>query len=181
MNPRIRVWKRLVRWTILVLVALDLVLVFVNWRSTAAQPETLKQERADLEIRHRLLKADVERATTIRSELSKVQGDSAEFYAKELRETSSGYSSIVGDLNEISRRSGLHATGVNFRQREGGARGVVEVLVTASVEGDYPSLVSFINGLEGSNNFYVLDNLQLASSTGGSLRLNLQMRTYFRS
>ena len=181
MTIRIRGWKNLVRWTILVVLVLDLVLIFLNWRSSSAEPQSLSQERSRLEIQHRLLKADVERATAIRSDLAKVQGESAEFFAQKLRETSSGYSSVVGDLGEISKRSGLNATSVTFRQRDVGTRGVVEVVVTASVEGDYPSLVSFINGLERSDSFYVLDNLQLASSTSGSLKLNLQLRTYFRS
>jgi hypothetical protein len=49
------------------------------------------------------------------------------------------------------------------------------------VNGDYPSVVRFINGLERSNNFYVLDGLQLAESTAGNVKLNLRLRTYFRS
>jgi len=53
--------------------------------------------------------------------------------------------------------------------------------VAAAVEGDYANVINFINGLERSNNFYVLDGLSLASSTAGNLRLNLQLRTYFRS
>mgnify|MGYP001608520988 FL=1 len=59
-------------------------------------------------------------------------------------------------------------------------RGVTEVTVSATVEGDYVSVVRFINGLERSDNFYLLDSLGLASSTGGSIKLNLQLRTYFR-
>jgi hypothetical protein len=47
-------------------------------------------------------------------------------------------------------------------------------------------VVRFINGLEHSGNFYVLDGLALAGSGSGSvgdmrLKLNLQLRTYFRS
>ncbi len=181
MTVHIRGWKHLVRGTILFVLLLDFVLIFLNWRSSSAQPESLREERARLELQHRLLKADVERATAIRSELARVQGASAEFFAKELREASTGYSSVSGDLNDISKSSGLRATAVTFRQRDVGTRGVVEIVVTATVEGDYPSLVGFINGLERSGNFYVLDSLQLASSTGGSLKLNLQLRTYFRS
>ena len=181
MTVRIRGWKHVVRWTIVVVLGLDLALIYINWRSSDSEPESLKQERSRLELQHRLFRADVERATAIRSELAKVQGDSADFFAKELRETSTGYSSVVSDLGEISKRSGLSATAITFRQRDVGARGVVEVVVAATVEGDYPSLVSFINGLERSDNFYVLDSLQLASSTGGRLKLNLQLRTYFRS
>ena len=54
--------------------------------------------------------------------------------------------------------------------------------MSATVEGAYPGLVKFINGLERSQNFYLLDSLALASGMGGTgVRLNLQLRTYFRS
>jgi hypothetical protein len=54
--------------------------------------------------------------------------------------------------------------------------------ILAVVDGDYPSVVRFINDLEHSDTFYVLDGLSLASSgSGGQLKLNLQLRTYFRT
>ena len=58
---------------------------------------------------------------------------------------------------------------------------MVEIEISTVVDGDYASLVRFINGLEHSNNFYVLDNLALAAGSAGVLKLNLQLRTYFRS
>ncbi len=54
--------------------------------------------------------------------------------------------------------------------------------MTAAVEGDYNGLIKLINGLERSNNFYVLENLALsAGSSGNNLKLSLSLRTYFRS
>jgi len=88
---------------------------------------------------------------------------------------------FVADLSDISNRAGIHTGGVTFKQRELEKRGVTEVEVTTAVEGEYPNLVRFINGLERSKNFYLLDSLTLASSAGGSIRLNLQLRTYLRS
>ena len=62
------------------------------------------------------------------------------------------------------------------------ARGLMELEISTAVEGDYDSLVQFLNKLEHSDNFYVLDGLSLNSTTGGGkLRLNLQLRTYFRT
>lgn len=57
----------------------------------------------------------------------------------------------------------------------------MQVDIATSVEGDYDSLIQFLNKLEHSDNFYVLDSLTLASSSAGKLRLNLQLRTYFRT
>jgi len=60
-------------------------------------------------------------------------------------------------------------------------RGDIHLHQSAGVEGDYEGLIQFLNKLEHSENFYVLDSLALASSTAGKLRLNVQLRTYFRT
>jgi len=50
-----------------------------------------------------------------------------------------------------------------------------------SIEGSYPSVVQFLDGLEHSHSFYVLDGLSLSSSRQSTLKLSLQLRTFFRS
>jgi hypothetical protein len=60
---------------------------------------------------------------------------------------------------------------------------LTEVDVTATVNGDYPSVVRFINGLQRSEKFYILDDLTLASAAqnpAAPLRVNLHLKTYFR-
>jgi hypothetical protein len=88
---------------------------------------------------------------------------------------------LIADLGEIAGHSGVQTAGVTFKQKDLRDRGVTEIFITASVEGDYPGLVHFINGLERSRYFYLLDDLTLASESAGSVRLNLVLRTYFRS
>jgi Tfp pilus assembly protein PilO len=180
MTRNLKVRKSWIRWALTLVLALDAVLLMVNWR-TAAAPHAPQNELVRLQTQHKLLDADVRRAQKIRELLPAVQKQSDEFFRQQLRETSSGYSSIEADLGAIARDAGLHTGAITFRQKEVANRSVTEIEVVAVVEGDYPSLVKFINGLERSQNFYVLDSLSLASSTGGSLRLNLQLRTYFRS
>ncbi len=54
------------------------------------------------------------------------------------------------------------------------------VTVLDSVDGDYPAIIQFINGLERSKYFYLLNNLQLDTASAGDIRLHLELRTYFR-
>ncbi len=170
----------LIRWGLGVILALDVGLVIVNLRGPAS-PQQLRAENKRLHAQVSLLEADVKRGKSIQQDMDKVQGDCDRFFAEELRPASSGYSSIEADLGAIARKAGLRTDVVTFRQRDISGRGVVEIEVAAAVEGDYTNVVNFINGLERSNNFYLLDSLSLASSTAGNLRLNLQLRTYFRS
>jgi Tfp pilus assembly protein PilO len=74
---------------------------------------------------------------------------------------------------------------ITARQKEIANRGVAEVSIEATVTGDYSSVVRFVNGLQRSQRFYVLDGLALATDTQnqaaqGPIRVALHLRTYFR-
>jgi Tfp pilus assembly protein PilO len=177
--------KAVIQWAIGALLVIDLVLAGLNWRLTSA-PRTPRTELALLRRQHALLAADVARAEQIRKNMPATDHECDTFFTQNLRPAGSGYSSLVSDLGAVAHDAGLSTENITFRQHTADKRGVVEVEIGASVDGDYPSVVRFINGLEHSGNFYVLDGLALAGSGSGSvgdmkLKLNLQLRTYFRS
>lgn len=180
MSRRVRRRKTIVRWILGIILALDVALLGVNWEAMRS-PHAPRNQLALLRQQASLMELDVRRVDAIRAHLPNVERQCADFFTSELRPATTGYSAVVGDLGALARQAGLRTNSVTFRESTPDARGVVEVQVVTTVEGDYLNVVSFINGLEHSKNFYVLDGLQLASSVGGSLRLNLQLRTYFRS
>jgi len=173
-------WKQWVRAALVVVLAADALLLYANWSSTDAGSKAVAAQLAPLRMEEQLQGADVKRVAAIRGRLSEVQRNADKFYGDEFLTAGTGYSTIVGDLNKISKASELRTTNVAFKERPLETRGVTEITVSTTVEGDYVSVVRFINGLERSDNFYLLDSLTLASSTGGNIKLNLQLRTYFR-
>ncbi len=180
MNRKWQRRKKLIQWALAVVLGADAVLVVVNWRP-GQTPEEQRRELAARQRVHDLLAADAKRLEGIRERLPDAQSQGDKFFSEEFREASSGYSAVVADLGNIAKKAALATGALSFRQREVANRGMVEVEVAGTIEGDYAGLVRFINGLERSENFYLLDNLTLASSAGGKLKLNLQLRTYFRS
>jgi Tfp pilus assembly protein PilO len=174
-------WKKWVRWGLAVVLAVDVLLLIAAWRASKGGQQAQAKQRDLLTQQYTPLNADVARARAISEKLPRVQGDCDNFIRNNLREASGGYSVVLADLGQIAEKAGLRAPNTSFRQEQRGPRGIVEVRITAAVEGDYSSLVRFINGLERSPNFYLLNSLTLASSTGGVIRLNLELRTYFRS
>jgi len=177
-------WSEWKKWTGIVLIALlavDVGLGVFLWRASQAGPEKMAVERDRLTLLSKQLKADVERCEEIRSSMATAGIDADSFYRQTFLDRATGYSSIETDLNSIASSAGLRASGVTFKEKEIEDRGVTEVSMTTSVEGDYASIIKFINGLERSKNFYLLNSLHLASETQGGIKLDLQMRTYFRS
>lgn len=172
--------KNLIRWTIGAILIVDLILVGLIWRM-AASPQSPKDGLVLLRRQHALLAADTARAEKIRGQLPEISRQGDTFFKQNLRPMGSGYSSLISDLGALAKDSGLQSENYSFHQHEPDKRGVVQLDIGTVVNGDYSSVVRFINSLERSDNFYVLDGLSLAASTSGELRLNLQLRTFFRT
>jgi len=172
--------QKLIRWFLGAVLVADLALAAVNWQIAAA-PRDPEDELRLLRQQSALLAADVARAQNIRAELPEVERNSGVFFQEQIAPSQSGYSALIENLGEMAGAAGVRTGNVTFRQGSPDKRGVIEVEIGASVNGEYPNIVRFINGLEHSDTFYVLDSLTLAADTGGGLGLNLRLRTYFRT
>lgn len=177
-----QVRKRIILGTLGVVLLLDLILAIVNWRLATA-PQTPRQELGRLLFQEKTLDADIKRAKMIRENVPKNLREFDEF-VKSFPAKTAGYSDLLGGLGNLAKKAGLQTENVAFKEQDISGRGLTEVDVTATVNGDYPSVVRFINGLQRSEKFYILDDLTLATaaqSPTGPLRVNLHLKTYFRT
>jgi Tfp pilus assembly protein PilO len=169
-----------VLWALGLLLLADLVLIGVNWnlsRSPHVQPGDITR----LAMLEKSYRADNARLERFRTELPADEKQWDDFFNSHFHPAGEGYSAISEDLGKLSRSSGLESDTITFHQHDPDVRGLMELEISTAVEGDYDSLIQFLNKLEHSDNFYVLDGLALASSNSGKIRLNLQLRTYFRT
>jgi type IV pilus assembly protein PilO len=181
-NPNWSSWKKYVAAALCILFAADFALALFLWQGGREGPEAKRRERDRLELQAKLLKADVERGEKIKASLPQVGKDCDGFYEANFLPAATGYSAILAELTDITHKAGLKTGGVSFQQKELKDHGVTQITMKTTVEGDYPALIQFIHALERSKNFYLLDNLSLAS--GGStpaIKLNLDLRTFFRT
>jgi hypothetical protein len=174
--------QTLIRWLLAAVLVADLALVAVNWKMAAAPGDSddelrlLRQQRA-------LLGADIARAKKIRADLPDIQRNATTFFQQAITPAQSGYSGLIDNFGALAHTAGVRTSNTTYREGAPDKRGVVQVEIVATVSGDYPNIVRFINALEHSDTFYVLDSLSLGAGTGtgGGLGLNLHLRTYFRT
>ena len=177
-------WQRWKKWTGIalgVLLAADLGLGSFLWAAAREGPQAMRARRDRLEVQAKLLRADLDRGEKIRRSLPQAGKECEDFYQQAFLDASTGYSRIEADLSSIASKAGVRTSGFAFKQKEVKDRGVTEISIGTSVDADYPAVIQFINGLERSKNFYLLDGLQLASASAGAIRLQLQLHTYFRN
>jgi hypothetical protein len=179
MNDIILSRKKIVRWGLGIILALDVFLAAVNFR-LGQSPRIAPDEIKRLDMLEKSYRADNARLDKFRVELPADEKQWDEFFMTHFRPAGAGYSAVSEDLGQLSHSAGLRTDTITFHQHNPDARGLIEVEIATAVEGDYASLVNFLDKLEHSDHFYVLDGLALASSSAGKVRLNIQLRTYFR-
>jgi len=190
MNMSWQLWKQVIIAALVVLLVADLGLLYVRWENSRENEAAMRAERDRLELTAKALKGDVARAQRIRESMSGVTKEYDAFYKTDFESTSDGYSKIEANLDAIAVKASVKSSGAAFEQKEVKGRGVEEIRISDTVEGDYSSIIKFISGLEQSRYFYLLSELKLDSdlsavqgsaSPGALIRLHLELRTYFKS
>jgi Tfp pilus assembly protein PilO len=168
---------------VILLVLADVTLAVYSWELASA-PQSPQQQFALETKQHDLLKADIKRAQDIRDKIPAIQTKFDQI-EKSFPPASSGYSSIRSELGEIGKKAGIQLEDLTMKQAEIANRGMTEVLIDATINGDYNSVIHFLNGVQRSTNFEV-DNLTLAADSSnqgasGVLKVSLHLKTYFRT
>jgi Tfp pilus assembly protein PilO len=172
--------NNVIRVVLAVILVADAGLLGVQWKLNSS-PHVQTTDLNRLGMMEKQYRADNARLERFRTELPADEKQWDEFFTSHFHPAGAGYSAISEDLGALSHSAGLVSDTISFHQHTPDARGLMQVDISTAVEGDYDSLVQFLNKLEHSDNFYVLDSLALASSNVGKLRLNVQLRTYFRT
>lgn len=130
--------------------------------------------------------------------LASASGEADTFYAQRLPVS---YSEIAGELGVLKTRSNVRLTRVNYTQPAAansvngkkaadgpggtivpstGKNQLTEVLMDASLTGDYRSLVKFLNGLERDRVFFLINGITLTGQQTGQVSLRIRIATFLR-
>lgn len=175
-------WKRRVVWAIAVLFVVDLVVFFAGLRPFRVVEARRLALRSDLRRQFEERRQEVARLRDIQSkvEAAREQGDA--FLRDQLLPQKEGFSTVVNELDAMAAAAAVRKGTVNFKTKSLQGHSLFEVGLSTTVEGDYPSLVRFVNKIEQSQRFFVIENLSLASSPNSPvIKLNLRLLTYFTS
>ena len=176
--------KRTILGAVICLVAADLALALYSYQ-LASQPLNSNAAIRMKEDYVKKLRASVERAEQIRAEMPNTQKD-CEKFEHMLFPASTGYSSVLSELRDIAKKSGLKAPDVGFKTTPVPSRGLTEVAMESTIEGDYKNVILFLNALQRSANIYEVESLALApqkenKGPANVIKVGLHLKTYFRT
>jgi Tfp pilus assembly protein PilO len=184
MKRDVKLQKRLVIGALVLLVLADAALAAYSWELSSA-PHTPQQELALQNKQLEVLRADIKRGEAIRQLTPAIQRD-CERFELSLLPAGSGYSSVSAELDAVAKKAGAQIENSEFKQKEIANRHMQEVAIDLTLNGEYTSVVRFLNGLQRSQNLYEVDGLALASDTqnqgaNGPIKVTVHMKTYFRA
>ncbi len=126
-----------------------------------AQQSTLRVRLQQLQMRVAANKLLVEKVRTARS-----QGD--EFVAKYFLDGSAASSAIVTEIYQTAATAGVKLLGTSYQPDEIEGSDTLQMLsINAGVEGSYANLTKFVNLLDKSPRFLIIESMQAAAPQQG--------------
>jgi hypothetical protein len=90
-------------------------------------------------------------------------------------------SAIADSLGKLAAASGVTIGGIKYKIEDPEPVGLRQVLIDADFDGDYLHLVRFINELERSRVFFLVDSVNLGGDKGGVVKLQMKLETYLKT
>jgi Tfp pilus assembly protein PilO len=91
------------------------------------------------------------------------------------------YSVISENLGKLANENGVRLEQAKYDSKGSAAAGLSPVEVEASLSGQYPQLARFLNALERSQLFFVVDSVDLAGEQNNAVKLQMKLRTFLKT
>ncbi|HKD02461.1 MAG TPA: GspMb/PilO family protein [Terriglobales bacterium] len=90
-------------------------------------------------------------------------------------------SAIAESLGKLASANGVKIGEVKYKVGDPEPVGLRRVSIDADFSGDYLQLVRFLNELERSKLFFLVDSVELGGEQGGVVKLGMKLETYLKT
>jgi hypothetical protein len=135
--------------------------------------QTLEGKQAQLEA----LKQDTLPLRGLDKRVALTRDRIGKFYADRIP---ASYSLLATRIVELETHTGARLSRISYTQGPPGID-LTEISMDASISGDYPQIMRFVNGLERDQLFFVIRAMSLNGQQGGQANLRLRVSTWLRS
>jgi len=175
-DPRVAV--RLILGLLLIANIVAALLLFRPWGGSAEdlarQMESLKAQLAARQLRLTQTQGIVEKVRKARS-----AGD--QFMSAYMVSRRSAFSTLISEANKMATDAGMkpRETSLTLEPVEGSDT-VAQLTISANYEGSYASLFKFVNSLDKSPRFLIIEALSATPQQSGALAVNVKLDTFIR-
>jgi type IV pilus assembly protein PilO len=172
-DPRV-----VVRAVLGVLLVANLAAAVMLIRPWGGSPQDLQRQLKDLGQQVRQRKATLERLRYIVSKVEQGRMQDNQFINTYMMDRRSTASTIVAALSKAEQEAGIKSKGSSYSfDLIKGSDTLGMMSISANYEGNYGNLLKFVNALDRSPRFVLIDNLQATPQQSGTA-LNFSMKFY---
>jgi hypothetical protein len=152
------------------LLAANLVAAVMAFKPFGGSADDLRRERVDTSRQLAQFQAHLENTRKLVEKVSKARREGDDFLAKYFSDRRTTYSTVIEELDKDSQAAGIKPRDRNAELNEiEGSDTLMMMSLTAGYEGDYASLEKFVNLLDKSPRFLIIESMQAAPQQNGQM------------
>ncbi len=159
------------------LLAANLVAAVIAFKPFGGSADDLQREEAALNQQLTGLRDHVAKSKQSVAKMQNARKDTDQFMAKYVTDEHFGASALALELDRIATEAGVRPLSVTYGEQDiEGSDGMKMVSLTGGFEGNYASLAKFINLLDKSPRFLIIEGLQTNAPQQNGAALTVQMK-----
>jgi len=168
--PDLRHTRRKIKIAIGAMAGVSLVTLGVLFSPLVGSTATRQQELAQLTAQMQAKTRQIEPLRGLDKKIPLATQQISQFYNSDVAEV----------LENLAKETGVKLDSVKFKTEDPEAVGLRPMEIETSIKGDYQPIVKFINGLERSKVFFIVNSVGIAQQNG-PLQLQMKLETYQRA
>jgi len=178
-DPRI-----LVRGALAVLVAANIVAALMVFKPWGGSAEDLAREQENLQQQLTSMQARLAKTKTLVAKAERARKEGDGFLAEYTMDRRTTFSTIFTELDRVARDAGIQPRPVSYElDPVEGSDTLYQMNISAAYEGSYANLTKFVNLLDKSPRFLIIESLMAApqqSNAGDLLSVSIKLDTFVR-
>lgn len=166
------------------LLAANLVAAVIAFKPFGGSAEDLRQQQQSLTAQLTRAQQQLAAARLLVDKVQKARNEGDDFMGKYFSDARTTGAMIVSELNQTARDAGIRMGAAQFSTDAiEGSEDLQMLSTNVGFEGNYANLTKFINLLDKSPRFMIIENLQAAAPQqqgGQSLAVSLKIDTFVR-
>jgi Tfp pilus assembly protein PilO len=181
LRARMKDRRVMVRAGLGTLLALNLVAAIFVFHPLGGSAEDLAEQMRNKqrELEQQLKRAERSRNLVAKVQQAKIEGD--KFLVEATVEQRTAYSKLIEEMNKMATESGIRPKEFSMlHDPVVGSETLEQLTISANFEGNYASLVKFVNLLDKSSRFLIIESMQASPQSTGALSVSLKLDTFIR-
>lgn len=170
--------RRKLKIAMIAMLCVDVVAAIILLSPLAGSGESRHQEMQQLTAEQRQKTRQVEPLRGLDKKVVIANQEIDAFYQDRLPTRESA---ISDQLGKLAAQNGVRIGQAKYDSKDVEAVGLMPIAIEVSCQGDYLQLVRFINALERSKTFFIVNSVVLGDAQGGSVKLQMKLETYLRT